>query len=313
MNYELDEGLKKIASLKPPANVKVYPIMNVIMNIFKCKSDDKVNVTKYETPGYKGVKLRTFVIEPKSEDTILPCLVFFHGGGFMIKASGAHYKLAKEYAKKLPCKVVYVDYRLAPKYPFPVPVEDCFATYEWVWNNTEMLGIHNDKIMVAGDSAGGNLATAVTLMARDRGLQMPDALMLIYPVTDRRMVTQSMKNYTDTPMWDANLSKMMWDAYLGEQQPEHIEYASPIEADSFHRFPPTYIEVAEYDALHDEGVLLCERLRSEGIAVELHEVKKACHGFETATESKITRECIRRRIDWLNSVMLTSEPDKHIF
>lgn len=195
--------------------------------------------------------------------------------------------------------MVYVDYRLAPKYQFPIPVEDSFATYKWVLENAEKLGINSNEIMIGGDSAGGNLATAVTLMARDRNLQMPSALMLIYPVTDRRMITESMKNYTDTPVWDANLSKMMWTAYLGKQQPEHVEYASPIETPTFEAFPSTYIEVAEFDSLHDEGVLLYDRLKAENISVEVHEIKNACHGFETAIDSKITRECITRRIQWL--------------
>lgn len=209
----------------------------------------------------------------------------------------------------LPCKVVYVDYRLAPKYPFPIPVEDCFCTYQWVVDNAEKLGIKSTDIMIAGDSAGGNLSTAVTLMARDRGVQMPSALLLVYPVTDRRMTTESMKKYTDTPVWDANLSKMMWNAYLEEQQPEHIEYASPLEAPSFEKFPPTYIEVAEFDSLHDEGVLLYRRLEEEGIAAELHEIKGACHGFENALESRMVRECMERRIGWLDSISASTSLD----
>lgn len=301
-NYPLDKELESIASQKMPQNVKLLPIMNLFMNIFRCKADEVVDVTKYKITGFNGAKLKAYVIESQNSEKKLPCLIFFHGGGFMLKASGAHYQLAKEYAAKMPCKVVYVDYRLAPKYPFPVPVEDCFATYKWVLENTKNLGIKDDEIMIAGDSAGGNLAIAVTLMARDRGVAMPSALMLIYPVTDRRMITESMKRYTDTPVWDANLSKMMWNAYLGEQQPEHIEYASPIEASSFEKFPATYIEVAEFDALHDEGILLYERLKETGISVELHEVKGTCHGFEIAIESKITRECMERRICWLQSL-----------
>jgi len=207
--------------------------------------------------------------------------------------------IAKEYAMRIPCKVVLTDYRLAPKYPFPIPVEDCFETYKWVLDNTDMLGVAKDKIMIGGDSAGGNLATAVTLMAKDRHLPAPAALLLIYPVTDRRMMTESMKKYTDTPVWNAKLSKMMWDAYLGGQTPEHIEYASPIEVSSFESFPPTYIEVAEYDCLRDEGILLYERLKEENIKVDLYEVKNACHGFENVVGSSITKECINRRISWL--------------
>ena len=108
-----------------------------------------------------------------------------------------------------------------------------------------------------------------------------------------------MKKYVDTPVFDAKLSKMMWDAYLGNRQPERIEYASPLEAASFARFPPTYIEVAQFDALHDEGVLLYQKLREQGIPAELHEVNGACHGFETATKSNLLKTCMERRIDWL--------------
>lgn len=89
-------------------------------------------------------------------------------------------------------------------------------------------------------------------MARDRGLQIPNGAMLIYPVTDRRMITESMKKYTDTPVWDSRLSKMMWNCYLGEQQYEYIQYASPLEAQTLKGFPTTYIEVAEFDCLRDE-------------------------------------------------------------
>lgn len=303
MRYNLNEELKSLEKQKMPANTKLLPIMNVVMKVFQCKSDENVNVTKYETPGYQGEMLSTLVIEPKTVERTLPCLVFFHGGGFMLKASGAHFQIAKEYAAKVPCKVVYVDYRLAPKHPFPIPVEDCFLTYQWVLEHAEKLKIDGSKIIIAGDSAGGNLASAVTLMARDRGLHMPIGAMLIYPVTDRRMITESMKNGTDTPVWDANLTKMMWDAYLGEQLPEHIEYASPVEAASLEGFPTTYIEVAEYDSLRDEGVLFCDKLRDAGIRAELHEIMAACHGFETMIESSITRDCMERRIAWLQNLL----------
>lgn len=303
MSYLLDEELKAISWQKPPRNLKIYPFMDIIMRIFKCKSDRKVNVTVHKTPGYENATLSTYVIAPKKDDKNMPCLVFFHGGGFLLKASGAHYKIAKEYAEKFPCKVVYVDYRLAPKHPFPIPVEDCFATYQWVLDNADMLGIDKNRIIIGGDSAGGNLAIAVTLMARDRQVQLPKASLFIYPVTDRRMTTESMKKYTDTPVWDAKLNQMMWKAYLKGQVSEHIEYASPMEASSFENFPSTYMEVAQYDCLRDEGIMLYERLLEAGVRAELHEVKNACHGFEVATESSVTRECMSRRVKWLQEVI----------
>ncbi len=305
MRYPIDKDLRILQLNKLPLNANIYPLFNLFMSvIFSCKADDNVNVTCLRIPGYKGASLKTYVIEPKEVDGPLPCLVYFHGGAFMLKASGSHYKLAKEYVKRLHCKVVYVDYRLAPKHPFPIPVEDCFATYKWVLHNADILRIDTNKIIIGGDSAGGNLATAVSLMARDRNLTLPSALLLIYPATDRRMITKSMQEYTDTPVWNARLSKMMWDAYLPKEPKLHIEYASPIEATSFTGFPPTYIEVAQYDCLRDEGILLYERLQHEGIQSELHQIPNACHGFETMTNSTITRGCMSRRIDWLSQFVL---------
>lgn len=181
---------------------------------------------------------------------------------------------------------------------------DCYETYKWVLQNADILEIDPDKIIIGGDSAGGNLSTAVTLMARDRHLLLPAALLLIYPATDRRMITKSMQEYTDTPVWNARLSKMMWDAYLPTEPAKHVEYASPIEATSFADFPPTYIEVAQYDCLRDEGILLYARLCEDGILTELHEIPNACHGFETMINSGIARECMRRRIDWLSQFIL---------
>ena len=166
-----------------------------------------------------------------------------------------------------------------------------------------METVKEDKIIVTGDSAGGNLAAAVTLMLWDRMHISPLGAMLIYPVTDRRMITESMKKYTDTPVWDATLTKMFWKAYLGNQEIKQIQYASPIEAESLEHFPNVYMEVAEFDCLRDEGIAFAERLRAEGVFTELYEVKGACHGYETVLESKIVEKAMQRRIQWIQSVL----------
>ena len=303
MYYPIDKELHSLYLHKLPENPRFYSIMNGILQMYKCESDDNVKVTVHETPGYQNEYIKTYVIEPKDTNIELPCLILYHGGGFLLKASEYHYQIAKEYAMKIPCKVVLTDYRIAPKYPFPIPVEDCFSTYKWVLDNVDMLGIDKNKIFIGGDSAGGNLGLSVTLMARDRGLLIPKGLLLIYPVTDRRMITESMKKYTDTPVWNAKLSKMMWNAYLGEQIPGHVEYASPIEASSYEKLPPVYMEVAEYDCLRDEGILLYERLKEENIITEFYEIKNTCHGFENVINSNITKECMNRRIEWFQKLI----------
>lgn len=201
------------------------------------------------------------------------------------------------------CKVIFPDYRLLPKNKYPVPVEDCYCMYQWMFNCADTLEINKDKIIVTGDSAGGNLAAAVTLMLWDRMHISPLGAMLIYPVTDRRMITESMKKYTDTPVWDASLEKMFWKAYLGNREIKQIQYASPIEAESLEHFPNVYMEVAEFDCLRDEGIAFAERLRAEGVFTELYEVKGACHGYETVLESRIVEKAMQRRIQWIQSVL----------
>ncbi len=263
--YEIDSELAKLAKQKAPSNIYLYPIVNMVMKLSTCASDDKVTVKKYAISGYDGGKLSAFVIEPKKSSGILPCIVFYHGGGFLLKASRAHYQIAKWYAEMAKCKVIFPDYRLLPKNKYPVPVEDCYCMYQWMLNCADTLEINKDKIIVTGDSAGGNLAAAVTLMLWDRMHISPLGAMLIYPVTDRRMITESMKKYTDTPVWDATLTKMFWKAYLGNQEIKQIQYASPIEAESLEHFPNVYMEVAEFDCLRDEGIAFAERLRAEGV------------------------------------------------
>lgn len=303
LKYSINKELLEITKQKAPSNIKLYPLISFAMKyMFKCKTDDDVDVLQYEIAGYRDAKIKTYVIEPKGCKEILPCIVYFHGGGFILRASAAHYKIAKWYAQKVKCKIVYVDYRLAPKHPFPIPVEDCYSAYQWTILNADKLGIDKNKIGIGGDSAGGNLAASVTTMLKDRKQQLLVGAMLIYPVMDRRMKTESMKRYIDTPVWNAKLSKMMWKAYLKDTNAD-VKYASPMEAESLSFFPRTYIEVAEYDCLHDEGMDFSDRLQQEGVKVELHEEKGTCHGFEMALKSTILKNAMERRVNWLKEIL----------
>lgn len=300
--YLIDEELKKLERIKLFPNIHVYPFVNLFMGLKRCRTDEKVTVRKICVPGYQEHIIKTLVIEPGQCPAKLPCIIFFHGGGLLLKADKSHYQLAKWYAEKANCKVIFPDYRLMPKYRFPYAVEDCYGVYDWVINNAEELGIAKDKVILTGDSAGAYLAAAVTVMARDRSVVSPVGVLMAYPVLDRRMNTESMRKYTDTPVFDANLARIFWDSYLPDTEPEHIEYASPMESETLKGFPETYIEVAEFDCLHDDGIAFANRLEAEGIKVELHEVKKACHGFEVAFGSNLVRKSLLRRLKWINSL-----------
>lgn len=230
---------------------------------FRPLSRRGITVRPLSIPGESLVK--AFLIEPAGCSETLPCLVYFHGGGFVMRAAPSHCEIMRRYAVLSHIKVLYVDYRLAPKHPYPAVLDDCLAAYRFALDNAEKIGIDRAKIAVGGDSAGGCLAAALCHTARGRGIALPRFQLLIYPVTDCRMRTASMKKYTDTPMWNAVLNKKMWGWYLPNgMQPD--AGASPALAQSFDLLPPAYIETAEFDCLHDEGAEYASLLQKIGRA-----------------------------------------------
>ncbi len=264
--------------------------------------DRDISVGKEMVKSYDGKDIEVLVMEPYGQEAPAPCLVYYHGGGFFFGAAGYHYKLARRYALEGACKVVFVQYRLAPRHPHPTPSEDCYAGLRWVFESAEKLGIDPARVAVGGDSAGGALAAAVCQMARDRGTTLPCGQLLIYPVTDRRMDYHSCRAYTDTPMWNARLSKKMWEAYVQEAEVANLAYASPMEAATFAGLPPAYVETAEFDCLHDEGVAYALALQGAGVEVELNETEGTMHGFDIAREAPITREAVATRIAYLQKI-----------
>ena len=303
MRYEISSdfkfiGLMTFPIIKPFAHIAEH-ILGVLLKINH--SDDNVNVTRYTIDVDKG-NIKALFYEPKKCENTSPVVIYFHGGGFIYKAAPYHYKLVKEYCVKTPCKVLMVDYRLTTKNSFPVPLNDCYSALKWLVENADSLKIDKSKIVIAGDSAGGNLAAAVTLMARDNKLIDPCGQMLIYPVIDRRMETPSMKEYTDTPIWNSRLSQKMWELYLPDSNVENIEYASPIEAPNLSGLPDTYIEIAEFDCLHDEGVEYAKALKVADNAVFLNETKNTIHGFDMASNNQIVIDSIDKRIKFLKNL-----------
>lgn len=273
------------------------------MRLWPCHSDQETEVKRVFVSGPDGNRIPARIIRPKGLKGALPCLNYIHGGGFYFCAAPYHYTLAKQYAVGLGCVVVFPDYRLAPKHPYPAAAEDCFSVYQWILNHAKELEIDSDRVMIGGDSAGGNLAAAVTLMARDRGIKMPIYQMLVYPVTDRRMKSERSLRFRDTPVWNTAASEKMWKFYLPVLPKEHIEYASPLEAPSLKGLPPAYLEVAEFDSLRDEGLAYGKRLEEAGIQVTYYETKGTPHGFEFVFNAPITQAAIKHRMDVLRKVI----------
>lgn len=299
--YNIHTDFVKYEKVQLPLSPWVLPILNGVISagFDMVKLTEGVRSSKHTIHGYQGGLIDILVFEPDNLQKNAPCLVYFHGGAFVLKAAPYMKNLVSEYALSTPCKVVYVDYRLAPQFPFPVGVEDCYAAFVWVQQNAEELGIDPNRIATGGDSAGGALTAAVNLMARDRNTPTACFQMMIYPVTDARQTSVSIKKFTDTPMWNSVQTEKMWKLYLKEGLPLKREYASPLEAATLDNMPPAYIEVAEFDCLRDEGIAFAEELRKSKVQIELNQTTGTVHGFEIAEKSKLTQEIVAKRIQAL--------------
>jgi len=205
----------------------------------------------------------------------LPVLVFFHGGGWVVGSIESHDPVCRALAARTPAVVVSVEYRLAPEHCFPAGLEDAWTATEWVTSHLLKLGA--DRVAVAGDSSGGNLAAVVALRARDRGLPLAHQV-LIYPVTDCDL---------DSPGYAAhgagtNLTRAKmewyWGQYAGGGDPAHPE-ASPLRAEDLAGVAPALILTAEHDPLCHEAEEYARRLEAAGVAVELHRYEGQIHGF----------------------------------
>ena len=299
--YKIRREFFPFSRFTPPISEKflamAVPHMKTPKFIYK---DKALDVTRHEIESYDAEMIDCFLMSPKAIKGDAPCLIYIHGGGFVLAAAGYHYKNAMRYAKEVGCKVVFVNYRLAPHNPHPVFFEDCYAAMCWTYDNAEKLGIDTSRIGIGGDSAGSTLAVGVCMMARDRKHPVRLAFqMLPYPFLDARNNSEFCKKFTDTPMWNSSLSSRITPMTKADKSRPDYVYYSPVEADCFAGLPPAYIETAEYDCLHDDGILYAELLRNAGIEVVLNETKGTMHGYDIVRRSPITKASLETRIQFM--------------
>lgn len=262
--------------------------------------DPDLEVQSRKIPGYQGAEIEVFLLTPRNIEAPSPCLVNIHGGGFVLEGAASHYYLAMTYAKEARCKVVYVRYHLAPKHPFPIPQEDCYAALCWVYDHAEELGIDRTRIGIAGDSAGGTLTVASCMMARDRSAKVrPLFQLLVYPWLDDRNCSDSYRRFTDTPMWNSTLSNKVGPMINPNPNATPKAYRSPVEAENFEDLPPAYVEVAEFDCLHDDGILYAKLLKEAGVEAEFYESKGTMHGFDTKYTAPTSQAMIEKRVTYM--------------
>ncbi len=252
-----------------------------------------------QIPSEDGASVHLTIYRPKDLDWAAPCLVYCHGGGFCMGDAGYIHQLAARYAQGARCMVAFVHYRTSDIAPFPVPFQDCYAALRWVWENAPALRVDRARIAVGGDSAGGALAAACALRARDEDGPRVCFQLLVYPVTDCRMETASMRRYTDSPFWNAGLNRRMWELYLRNGDGGTPEYAAPMLARDFLGLPTAYVEVEGFDCLHDEGIAYAQALRSAGVPTELEDVRGAFHGYDFFAGKEISEVMVQKRVEAL--------------
>ena len=266
--------------------------------------DQELDVTTHNITTFDGKTITCFLLSPRKLSAKAPCLIYLHGGGFVLEAAGYHYRNAIRYAKEVGCKVVFPLYRLAPQHPFPAFFEDCYAAFSWAYKQAEELGIDVARIGIGGDSAGSTLAVGVCLMARQRSHSVKFRFqMLPYPFLDARNESESCKRFTDTPMWNSSLSDRIGPMTKADKNDPNYIWYSPVEADSFANLPPAYIETAEFDCLHDDSILYADLLRKAGIDVTLNETKGTMHGFDIATKAPTTLAAMEQRIAFMKRMI----------
>lgn len=231
-------------------------------------------------PGPHGdIPVRLYRPAGTAASDVLPALIYYHGGGWLLGGLDSHDVVCRRFANAARCRVVSVDYRMAPEHKFPAAVDDCEAATRWVVGNAATLGIDASKVAVGGDSAGGNLAAVMALMARDGTLPPVVFQMLIYPATDMMMTSVSSQAIRDGVPLTSSTMKWFIDHYMRSKDDERDWRASPARAIDLSGTAPALVLTAGYDPLRDEGIAYAQRLEREGVRVVHIHYSDQVHGF----------------------------------
>ncbi|MGE7758578.1 alpha/beta hydrolase [Peribacillus sp. NPDC097895] len=259
------QAVRELFSLAPPVEIELAAIEKVENRLISVGQDAEINVRIY-TPEGQGP---------------FPLFVYYHGGGWVIGDLETSDASCRMLANRTGRIVVSVDYRLAPEYKFPVPVEDSYAALKWVSENATAINGNASNLVVGGDSAGGNLSAVVSLLSKDRNGPAITGQILIYPVTALSYDTKSYFEFQNGFGLDRDLMIWFGNNYLNNDEETSNKYVAPLLADDVSKLPPALVITAENDVLRDEGMAYAERLKEAGVKVETICEQGLIHGYFT--------------------------------
>ncbi len=262
-------------------------------------------VSEERTVAGPGGDLDVLIVHRRIAGAGAPGVLALHGGGFVLGSRYGDSENLVMIAREFGAVCVSVEYRLAPEHPHPAAAEDCYATLEWMAEHAAELGIDPARIIVRGGSAGGGLAAAVALMARDRRGPRLAGQMLICPMIDDRDDTVSMRQYDGLGIWDRSFNRTGWAALLGERAggADVSPYAAPARATDLSALPPAFIEVGAAEVFRDEDTAYASVLWAAGVSCELHVWGGAFHGFSSVhPHAPVSRAALAVRHSWLKRI-----------
>lgn len=261
---------------------------------------DAVERTEHTVPSDPPVPVRVHRARDAAANAPSPALFSIHGGGYILGSYDMDDVLFDAWCPKLGIVGVSVEYRLAPEHPYPAPLDDCYAALQWTYEHADELGIDPDRIGIRGISAGGGLAAALGLLARDRG-EVPVAFQLLdCPMLDDRQTTPSIQ-LEGLYVWSREANEFGWRSYLGDRYGSNDLpiYAAAARAEDLRGLPPTFVSVGAIDGFRDEDVEYATRLNQAGVPCELHVYPGLPHGYALVPDCAAVRRAHRDADDWL--------------
>jgi len=305
----LPKGMKPFEEDKIAGSRKV---VNHVLASLPSYPTDNLEITNRTIPGPEGApEIAVRIYKPKdSGSEKLPGILWAHGGGYLFGNIDSAGQWPIRLADQVKCISVVVDYRLAPEHPYPAGLEDCYAALVWVVQNAEELGIDVDRIVVGGESAGGGMSAALTLLARDRKgpkifFQMP-----LYPMLDDLNITSSSYEITDERSWNRETNISAWGMYLKNYKGKETPiYAAPSRAKDLSGLPPAFFFIGDLDVFRDETIEYSQRLMQAGTPVELHVYSGGTHAFDVFfSETDLSKRvfstgvsALKNAVSWKNT------------